>query len=464
MKAVQPLPKGFFRRNRERLVELLRKSGKFEGPTVLFLSGPRTLNRNDDDAPARVIFEPFFYYLFGVTEETDVWGTIELATGKAVLFARQPDPSELFWSRHKSLEELKSQFEVDEARWSSDLGAYFDSLGPRSDVTICLNTGVSPVSRKPTATPLKEFAAVLETRRLNQSDLYPYGREARLIKSKEEVDVLRDAIEVAAFSHRLVMRAIVPGMTERQLSDFYTGVGRVCRADIAYPNIFCAGANGAFLHYVPSPDVPFLDGQLCLNDSGAKIHGYNSDITRTFPVNGKFTKRQRQIYDLVLLAQAKGLEFTKPGVPWIDSHNASLKTIANGLVSLGLVTGPLDDQMKLRIGRCFMPHGLGHYIGLYVHDMPGLEEYALGAIKRSLCAGMVITVEPGIYFNEVLLEQSYANPELRPHLVRAVIEEYKKEVGGVRIEDMYLITESGYEDLSRGLVKTADEIEALMRR
>lgn len=464
MNAVQPVPKGFFKRNRERLAELLKKSGKFDGTSVLFLSGPRLLNRNDDDAPERVIFEPFFYYLFGVTEETDIWGTFELTTGKAVLFSRQPDPSELFWSKHKSLEELKELYEVDEARWSSDLGAYFDSIGPKSAVTIFLNTGISPVSKKPTATPLKEFASVLESRKLNQADLYPYGREARLIKSKEEVNILRDAIKVAAFSHRLVMKSIVPGMTERQLSDLYTGIGRIYHSDIAYPNIFCAGPNGAYLHYVPSPDVPFVDGQLCLNDSGAKIHGYNSDITRTFPVNGKFTKKQRQIYDLVLLAQTKALELTKPGIQWIESHKMSLKTIVNGLMSLGLVVGSLDDEKKLKVGRCFMPHGLGHYIGLYVHDMPGLEEYSLGAIKRPLCAGMVITVEPGIYFNEVLLEQSYADPELKAHLVRSVIEEYKKEVGGVRIEDMYLITENGYEDLSRDLVKTADEIEALMRR
>lgn len=470
---IDPVPSGFFRRNRERLLRLLRESAKFDPSGLLFLSGPRLLTRNDDDAEERVIFEPFFYYLFGVTEETDTYGVIEIASGKATLFTRLPDPSEVFWSKYKSLEELKQQFEVDDAKSTADLEAFLDSKGDKKDVKIYLNAGASPVSLLPTATPLKEFKQQLEGRLLNLADLYPYGREARLFKSDEEVKILKDAIKITAFAHRSVMKMVVPGVSERQLSDYFTSLNVLYDSDIPYGNIFCAGANGAYLHYIPDPNVPFEDGQLVLNDSGSKLHGYNSDITRTFPVNGKFTAKQRQIYNLVLLAQKKALELTRPGVLWIDTHNIAMKTIAEGLLGLGLVTGNLDDELKLKVAKCFMPHGLGHYIGLYVHDMPGLEQYTItneqregcpGAIRRTLCKGMVITVEPGIYFNEVLLAQSYADPVLGKLLVRGVIEEYKREVGGVRIEDMYLVTENGFEDLSAELIKTADEIEAFMRR
>jgi len=468
---IAPVPSGFFRRNRERLLTMLKGTAKFESNGLIFLSGPHYLRRYDDDATERIIFEPFFYYLFGITEDVDTYGVIEIATGKAIVFARPPEPGEELGRRFRTLDEFKAAYEIDDAWHTIDLAKYFDSKGAKDSYTIYLNGGISPVSSLPTLTPQETFKAVLEGRKVNLNDLYMYGREVRVFKSLEEVQILRDAIKIANFAHRAVWRMSVAGTSEKQLSDYFSSVNRIYNSDVPYPNIFCAGKNGAYLHYEPSPNVLFENGQLCLNDSGGKVHGYNSDITRTFPINGKFSQKQREIYDLVLLSQTKSLELTKPGILWGKSKDLSKIVIADGLHKLKLLQGNLDnDALKLKLGGYFMPHGLGHYIGLYVHDLPGIEAQPDPDPRpkprpdRILEKGMVITVEPGIYFIDSLLERGYNDKEYGQYFNRAVIEEYKKEVGGVRIEDMYLITADGYEDLSRDLIKTADAIEEFMRR
>lgn len=472
-KLIDPIPKGFFKNNRKRLLNVIRNSQKFESKGLLFLSGPETQKRNDDDAPIRIWPEPFFYYLFGIKDELNTYCFIELETEKVVLFTKLLDIEEQKWSRPKSLEDFKRIYEIDEAHSLDHLPVYLNEQLSK-ECTIYLNTGVCPTSGRPTATPEATFEKELKEHKVNKTLLYPYGREARVLKSADEVNLMRSAIKVSTFAHMRVMKSIQEGMSEKQLSDFFTAVNQMYNSDIPYSNIFGAGENGSILHYFPSPSVFFKSGQLVLNDSGSKIHCYNSDITRTFPVNGKFTEKQRQIYNLVLGAQAKALEITLPGKDWIDSHNAAVKFIVEGLCGLKLVVGDPKKALEAGVGKVFMPHGLGHYIGLYVHDMPGLEQMNVvphkehlgcdGKISRKLEAGMVITVEPGIYLNKVILERSYNDQKLKDFLNKSVIDEYVKEVGGVRIEDMYLITETSFEDLSKGLIKTVNEIESFMSK
>lgn len=474
MKGVQafpPLPKDFFRHNRQRLLDKLKASAKFEPTGLLFLSGPRYLNRYDDDASERIVFEPFFYYLFGIRDDVDTYAIIELDSGKAIVITERLDPLQAAIKRVRTPEEFLSTYEIDSVMYSSELSAYLLKRDESGPYTIYLNTGISPVSRLPVATPEPRWSSILTNRKVNRTDLYSYGREVRLYKSDEEVQILRHAIQIASYAHKAVLKLPIAGLSEKQVSDYFTSLNRFYDSDMAYPNIFCNGPNGAFLHYTPSPDVTFQSGQLCLNDSGGKVYGYNSDITRTFPINGKFTKRQRDIYDLVLLAQTEALKLTKPNTEWKETHDKACETIVIGLHKLGLIVGDISQpEIKSKLARCFMPHGLGHYIGLYVHDLPGLEDmrvandsHSVSRINRKLAKGMVITVEPGIYFNDVLLNQSYQDVAVKQFLHKPVIEEYKKEVGGVRIEDMYLITDTGYEDLSKDLIKTADEIETYMR-
>lgn len=472
---ISPVPKDFYRHNRERLLALLKKSSKFDANGLIFLSGPKILLKNDDDGAERTLHEPFFYYLFGIMEETDTFAIISLKDGKTTVFTRLPDASEIFWTKPKNLEEFKKNYEIDDAKSIEDLKEFLENHGKAKEFTIYLNDGISPVSGKKTSTPEVEFADILKDHKVDLNILYPFGRECRVFKSDEEIQILRDSIKIASFAHKSVMKIAEVGMTEKQLSDYFSSINFILDSDIPYGNIFCAGANGSYLHYQPSPNIKFKDGQLILNDSAAKLYGYNSDITRTFPVNGKFSEKQKAIYNIVLQAQKEAEEMTKPGMVWMETHLLAESVILEGLWKLGLITGKLEDMKAANLAHVFMPHGLGHYIGLYVHDLPGLESLSekkeskniksgLGKIDRILKKGMVLTIEPGIYFNEVLLNDSYANEKLKPFLVRNVIEEYKKEVGGIRIEDMYLITETKNENLSKNLIKTVEEIEYFMQK
>lgn len=212
----------------------------------------------------------------------------------------------------------------------------------------------------------------------------------------------------------------------------------------SYDCICASGIGNATLHYVDNDKV-LEQGVMTLNDMGAKVNGYCSDITCSWPVGGKFTEKQAQIYNAVLDANQAVFKALKPGVNWGDMHLLAERTMMGHLIKIGLVKeAPLDELEKKRVGAVFQPHGLGHFIGTRVHDVGG---YGRGCPERSKLAGLsklrtrrdiqkgnYITIEPGCYFNDYILSQAFNNPEVAPYLNKDKIDEYRI-VGGVRIED-----------------------------
>jgi len=269
--------------------------------------------------------------------------------------------------------------------------------------------------------------------------------ELRLFKGAAEIDTMRRAARISAAAHVRLMETCRPGSWEYELeAEFAHRCGLDGGRFQAYPPIVGGGANACTLHYVANQDR-LRDGDLVLIDAGCELDGYASDITRTFPVNGRFTKPQRELYDLVLAAQHAAIAKALPGKRWIAPHKAAVRTLTQGLVDLGILDAGVVSVASLIKDEKYKPyymHRTGHWLGMDVHDV---GDYKVGGKWRRLGPGMVLTVEPGLYISP--------DAEGVPDRYRGI---------GIRIEDDVLITENGNEILSRDVPKDADAIEALM--
>lgn len=267
--------------------------------------------------------------------------------------------------------------------------------------------------------------------------------EMRLFKSAAELKLMRRAAEVSANAHVKAMQVCKAGMYEYQIEAemIYHFIQNGLRA-VAYPSIVAGGKNACTLHYTENASK-LKSGDLLLIDAGAECDHYAADITRTFPISGRFSEPQKQLYQLVLDAQAAALEQIKPGVPWNMAHEASVETITKGLVSLGLLKGKLKKLIKDEKYKLFYMHRIGHWLGMDVHDV---GNYKIDQEWRLLEAGMVLTVEPGLYI---------------PADCKSVDEKWRGI--GIRIEDDILVTAQGYEVLTSSVPKEIAEIEALMQ-
>jgi len=268
--------------------------------------------------------------------------------------------------------------------------------------------------------------------------------EMRLFKDAEGLGCMRRAAEITARAHAASMRAARPGMFEYEIEAILLDTFRKNGSErAAYGSIVGSGPNATVLHY-RSNDRQMNEGDLLLIDAGCELGYYASDVTRTFPVSGTFTKAQRTIYEIVLEAQLAGLAATKPGNTLDDIHNACVGVIAKGLVALGLLTGTVESVIAESTYKRFYMHKTSHWLGMDVHDV---GRYHLGGKPRPLAPGMVLTVEPGIYISE---KDETVAPEWRGI--------------GVRIEDDLLVTAGGYENLTQAIPKTVAEIEAACAR
>ena len=266
--------------------------------------------------------------------------------------------------------------------------------------------------------------------------------EMRLIKSKAELDIMRESGQIAVRAHKRAMQVSKPGLFEYQVeAEFMHEFFRSgCRAP-AYTSIVAGGANACILHYNEN-NMVLNNGDLLLIDAGCEYEYYASDITRTFPVNGRFSPEQKAIYELVLTAQLAAIEQVKPGNHWNDPHDTTVKVLTAGLVELGLLQGEVDKLIESGAYRDFYMHRAGHWLGMDVHDC---GNYKIDGKWRQLEPGMVLTVEPGLY---VAVNNEKVEPRWRGI--------------GVRIEDDVAVTRSGYEVLTSGLPKTVAEIETFM--
>lgn len=274
-------------------------------------------------------------------------------------------------------------------------------------------------------------------------DLAPVLSEMRLIKSQQELEHMRRAAQISIAAHERAMRACKNARFEFELEAeiLYEMTRNGCRT-VAYDSIVAAGSNACTLHYTAN-DAPLCPGSLVLIDAGGEFHNYAADITRTFPINGKFSSEQKQIYQLVLDAQRAGMSHIKKGTPWDAIQQTIVEVITEGLLNLGLLRGNLRDLIEAQAYKPFYMHSSGHWLGLDVHDV---GSYKIDGQWRMLEEGMVLTVEPGIYI---------------PHGMENV--DARWQGIGVRIEDDVCVTADGYENFTAALAVTIEDIEAIVR-
>ena len=285
-------------------------------------------------------------------------------------------------------------------------------------------------------------------------DLRAYIDPIRRVKSANEIRYMQEAASIASTAHEKAMRNTRPGMGEWEIQSLVEGHFMSSQSQWSFPSIVGGGDNATVLHYKNNDQV-IRSGDLVLVDAGCEVSGYASDITRTWPVNGKFSQPQREIYELVLRAELAGIEACQPGMPWGSMHEAVCETIAEGLIELGVLNCTLEDALGRVEGkpgvfegqiRNFFMHGTGHFLGLDVHDVGGGRQ---GDPNSSflLEPGMVLTIEPGLYFgswrNDILIPERYAGI-------------------GIRIEDDVLVTEQGPLVLSSSCPKMLEEIEQVV--
>ncbi len=452
---------------RARLLDRLRRRGVPERAVVVLQGGAQP-HKYDTDRELLFEQESFFQYLFGV-KEPGFYGAIELATGRATLFMpRLPEVWAVWMGRIHPPTHFEALYEVDQVRYADAIEKGLREMRP--DVLLLLH-GRNQDSSSFTA-PTRFMG--IDSFQADRDALYPEIVECRVAKSEPEIALLRHVNGVSCAAHQELMRRCKPGMMEYQLEaaflhEIYARGG--CRFS-AYTSICGCGPHSAVLHYghqgAPN-DSAMRDGEMFLTDCGAQYHGYASDITCSYPVNGRFTEEQRAIYDTVLAANLAVQGAMRPGVSWPAMHRLAERTIAGGLRDLGILKGSVDDLLANHLPALFMPHGLGHLMGLDVHDVGGypagvarIDEPGIRSLRcgRHLQAGMVITVEPGVYFIDALLDPALADPALARFLSPRVLERFRR-LGGVRIEDDVLVTADGADNLTH-VPREADDIEAVM--
>jgi Xaa-Pro aminopeptidase len=387
-----------------------------------------------------------FHYLCGFDEPDAVLVLLPgRRHGQFVMFCRERDRTMELWNGCRAGPEgVVERHGADDAFPLSDIDdilpgliegreRVYYSMGRRDEFDRQIMAWVNAIRARESsgAVPPGEF-----------TDLDHLVHELRLYKSAAELRLMRRAASISAGAHIRAMRSCRPGMFEYELDAelmhaFALGGAR----SAAYPSIVGGGDNACILHYIENNER-LRDGDLVLIDAGCELDCYASDLTRTFPVGGRFNPQQRALYELVLKAQAAAIAAISPGNHWNQPHDASVRVITEGLVKLGLLKGPVRSLVKDEAYRAFYMHRVGHWLGLDVHDV---GDYRVEGQWRLLEPGMVMTVEPGIYIS----------PDNRKVA--------KKWRGiGIRIEDDVVVTEDGCEVMTAAAPKTVEDIEALM--
>ena len=453
------------------------------GETIAIVPAGREQTRNDD------VTHPFrqdsdFHFLTGFSEP-DAVAVFDAASDEPfTLFVRPRDPLKEAWNGLRAgVEGALSRFGADAAFELDALDGWLRRrLAGRYPVGYPLGARLDPGVMRAIAAVRAYAARSGVDVPVELVDIGSLIAELRVIKSAAEIEALREACRISAVAHDEAMRFAAPGRTERQVQAVLEYVFGVMDAErVGYGSIVAGGDNACILHYVEN-DQPLVDGELLLIDAGAEYRHLTADITRTFPVNGAFSTPQRAIYELVLAAERAVIAECQPGLAWTRMHERSIEVLAEGMVELGLLPGPVDEVVAKGWYRQFFFHGTGHWLGIDVHDAGRSRFDTQG---RPLEPGMAFTVEPGVYIARdkatVTLSHAVYDPDERLRLpfemgaaeARAEFERRDAEAGtfdhevpaeflgiGVRIEDDLLITDEGYENLSAGTPVEADEIEA----
>ncbi|KAK5708682.1 hypothetical protein LTR17_020453 [Elasticomyces elasticus] len=416
---------------------------------IIFLEGQSTKMMEVLDTPLWTRNRRHFYYLSGC-DLPDCFVAYDLAADKSTLWIPPVDPEHVMWAGMPLLQkEALDRYDIDEVLTTEDL---------KSGECLSRLLGSEPA----TILTIEDRADLTVFDKMNAKPKidFEWTRKAieacRVVKDEHEIAMIRYANIISSYAHEQVMASVHRASNERELNAVFVMHCHAngCREQ-AYGCICAAGSGASTLHYVHN-DMPLTGKLNLLLDAGCEWQCYCSDITRTFPLHGKFTKESKDIYTLVLLMQSECMEMIRAGVKWEDVHMKAHTVAAEGLRKLGFLNGSLSTQQILdsHITTRFFPHGLGHYLGMDTHDVGGNANYddpnpffAYLRIRGELPAGAVVTNEPGIYFRQFPLEQELKDGKWKGVVDEVVLQRYWT-VGGVRIEDDILVKEDGCENLT----------------
>jgi Xaa-Pro aminopeptidase len=430
-----------FRRRRRQLMGMMGSRSIAILPT-----GVEAVRNRDVHHPFRP--DSDFFYLTGFAEPEAVLVLVPgRDQGEYILFCREKDPAKEVWDGYRAgLEGAVADYGADDAFPISDLDDILPGLlEERERVFFAMGTDPAFDQR------VSDWVARVRSRAragvhgpIEFLALDHFLHDMRLYKSRSELATMRRAARLSARAHTELMKRVEPGMYEYQLASvFHHHCQMHGAAHLAYQSIVGGGNNACVLHYVDN-DRPLGEGDLVLVDAGCELDCYASDITRTFPVDGRFSEPQRILYELVLEAQLAAIDKVRAGNHWNDPHDAAVRVLTRGLLKLGLLRGTLAKALKSGAYSRYYMHRTGHWLGMDVHDV---GDYKVDGHWRELEPGMVLTVEPGLYI---------------PLGSKGVAKKWQGI--GIRIEDDVAVTRGDPDVLSRDVPKRVDEIEALMAR
>lgn len=454
-----------YKRRRKKLMQKV-------GSGLIFFPGNTEVSFNYPSNTYHFRQDSNFLYFFGLNQP-DLAAILDLDTGKEYIFGNDIDIDDIIWmGPQASIKERATQCGVENTAAFSELSAFLQNAQNKGQPIHIL-----PVYRGDTAILIADLLAIhhSEVKKFVSEHLIKAVVSLREIKDEYEIAEIEKAVDTAYKMHTTSMKMAKPGIVEQEIAGAIEGIAISGGGPVSFPVIL--SVRGETLHNHHHNNILQI-GQMMVTDAGCETQmAYSSDITRTVPVGGKFNEVQKAIYEIVLKANQEVIKQCKPGVFYRDMHFLAAKTIVNGLKELGLMKGDTDAAVAAGAHALFMPHGLGHQMGLDVHDMEGLGENFVGydkEVQRSeqfglaflrmakrLKQGMVITDEPGIYFIPALIELWKSKNKHTDFISYDKLENYKN-FGGIRIEDDLLITEKGCRVLGTPIPKTVEEIEKTM--
>ena len=479
---LEGLSPAFFLANRQNFIKNLKEHlVTLPENSYLFLMGGKEYPKYDiDESYYFFLQESNFYYLTGVLE-ANYYATINLTDASFSLYIPQPTETEKIFNPWQTMEQIAERYQCQ----TFDLVKLPQEVRRLNPNKLYVLNGTNTDSGTKVKTCDYVFPAPYDSlnEKIDHDELiYEILADTRTRKTKEEIDLLKYINQVTVEAHIDTMKKIYKNfviekmpLIERDVENYFFSYVRnkLYSRNHPYDHICGCGVDGATLHYIVN-DKSLKEGDLILMDMGALAGGYVSDVTSTVPVNGVFDDRQKGIYNIVLDANREVFKNAKPGVSWLDMHLLAEKIILEGLQKIGLLSGDyeVEDMLRDRVAYYFMPHGLGHLMGIDVHDVGGYlsftpprsKEVGLSSLRtaRYLEKNMILSDEPGIYFIPYLLEKGFSDEKVSKYFVQDKIKEYY-DFGGVRIEDDILITDVGCVNLTAGLPRTTEEIEKAMK-
>jgi len=427
-----------YRKRRQNLMEMVG-----EESVVIVRAAAHKIRNNDVHYPYRQ--DSDFLYLSGFSEpEAMIVLLPQGKKGRSILFCRERDSHREMWDGLMTgVEGAVDELGFDEAFPISETAIRLPKM-LKGRERVYFDLGKDPEFDHLLIGWMNEFRAKTRKKFHAPDEIIALGHnlhEMRLFKSRTEISTMKKSARIAVKAHRRAMEVCKPGMNEAEIHAELLHTFTLNQCEASYIPIVGGGANACVLHYISNRD-PLKDGDLLLIDAGAEYDGYASDITRTFPVNGKFTGPQKDLYEVVLASQLKAIDTVRAGNPWEHVHETAVRVATEGMIDLGILKSGLEEALEEEHFKDYYVHNTGHWLGLDVHDV---GEYEIDGHSRVLEPGMVFTVEPGIYIpgNSATVDEKWRGM-------------------GIRIEDNVVVTRDEAEILTSGICKTTSEIEELM--